>query len=152
MKQEIRFLKAAVCNNERRYPWFFKGFSNFWSLLVLNRCWEMFIRPAYSLFVNKPNGLFDLLKVQGWVGRKNVRFCYKDVLFYYSAHGYFRERLRCLFPIYQLFRRVMAPDEIPRLVAVNVIFPFFLVDWIIARPIPFQHFLLLLFKEVVSAW
>ena len=88
----------------------------------------MFIRPAYSLFVNKPNGLFDLLKVQGWVGRKNVRFCYKDVLFYYSANDYFRERLHCLFPIYQLFLRIMDAGGMPRLVAVNVIFPFFLVD------------------------
>ena len=74
------------------------------------------------------NFSFNTLKVHGQVGRKNVRFCYKDVLFYYSAPSYFRERLRWLFAIYQLFRMVMVPDEIPGLVAVNVIFPFFSVD------------------------
>ena len=71
---------------------------------------------------------FNLLKVHAQVGRKNVRFCYKDVLFYYSAGGHFRERLRFLFPIYQLFRMVTEADEMPGLVAVNVIFPFFSVD------------------------
>ena len=69
-----------------------------------------------------------MLKVQGRIGRKNVRFCYKDVLFYYSPLCYFRERLRSLFPIYQLFRMVIEADEIPGLVAINVIFPFFSVD------------------------
>jgi len=74
------------------------------------------------------NFSFNLLKVHGQIGRKNVRFCYKDVLFYYSPVDYFRERLRWLFPIYQLFRRVKDAEEMPGLVAINVIFPFFSVD------------------------
>ena len=74
------------------------------------------------------NFSLNVLKVHGQVGRKNVRFCYKDVLFYYSSINFFRERLRWLFLIYQLIRMVMAADEIPGLVAVNVIFPFFSVD------------------------